>query len=165
MLHIKNFIIKVIVTILYIIGMLIGLSIRAILSIFIILVVLIQFIKNRSLNIKDIVINRNINNIKINITIKIKVIKNKLINIIKNLKIFIVDNYNKIKSLIQNRLNQDCFGKRLIIKIQLILNRIKVNSNFQFRRDILPLFLLISGKIYFLGIIYITILDLINLYS
>lgn len=81
----------------------------------------------------------------------------------------LLEQHTTLINALKSRLSQDCFifekTKRLIARICATINRIRENSNFKFSRDIIPLIVLILGKLYFLGIIYITILDLINLYS
>lgn len=87
------------------------------------------------------------------------------INKHKNKHAILLEQHTTLINTLKSRLSQDCFSKRLITRIYASINRIRANSNFQFSRDIIPLIVLILGKLYFLGIIYITILDLINLYS
>jgi len=89
-------------------------------------------------------------------TIKNIDIKNKIINKIKNLKIFILEGYTSLTNKIKSRLNKDCLGKRFINKLQKSLN-------FKFARDVIPLITIITTKILFLYMIYLTILDTINL--
>lgn len=144
--NIKNFLVIIISNILYIIIMTIAFILWLIINIFGLIAFIYVTIKN--INIKDI---------KIKVINIIKDIKNKILNLAKNLKMFIVDGYNKNRSLIKSRLNQDCFGKRFITRILTTLNRYKAASHFKFTRDILPLITLILGKIYFLSIVYISL--------
>lgn len=65
-------------------------------------------------------------------------------------------NNNKILLLINNRLNQDCLGKRLF-------RNFKNTINFKIYRDIIPLITLLITKFSLIYMLYMSIIDLIIL--
>jgi len=95
-----------------------------------------------------ILTNKNI--LKININL----IKHKIINKCNNLKLYILNTISNLNNNLNNRLSQDCLGKK-------ILKNISNTINFNAKRDTLSLIIFTISSLYLALIFWFSILELI----
>jgi hypothetical protein len=80
-----------------------------------------------------------------------------------NIKNFIVKIFSILIKIILNRLNQDCFSKRLYRTFNNIIKNIKLPWFYKGRQDFIPLIILIFSKVFLSLILYMSILDIISI--
>jgi len=88
--------------------------------------------------------------------------KNTPFIIINNIKNFIINLIPILIKIINNRLNQDCFGKRLYRNIKNI--NIKLPWFIKGKQDILPICTFIFANFYLFSILYLIFLSILTNY-